>query len=106
MLLYQTLWIWSSTLLFATRSIVIVAVGTDYDTNSDSDNEKKSLRIRRRETSVDIYEEMQKLSGNTSSITSGNKIDYIPQYELLNSTNTISKPIPIPKLTHYGYSYN
>ena len=93
-------------MLFATCSIVIVAVGTDYDINSDSDNEKKSIIIRRRETSIDIYEEMQTiLSGNISGINSANKMDDIIPNVLLNSTNTISKPIPIPKRNQPTYVY-
>jgi hypothetical protein len=96
--------IWSSDSTYAIHSIVIVAVGID--THSYSEKKKPQKLIKReRESSIDIYEEMQLVNVNI--------VDEI--YDIKHffnnyvSENTISKPIPIPKVKQkeyvYGYSF-
>ena len=86
---------------FVIRSIVIVAVGTDYY----DDNERNHESLKNRENPIDIYAEMQKISWFRNS--KRNTIDYLydiqqffEQSVLLDNNeniNTISKPIPIPE---------
>ena len=85
---------------FVIRSIVIVAVGTDYY----DDNETNQESLKNRENPIDIYAEMQKISWFRNS--KRNTIDYLYDIQqffeqsvlLDNNENikTISKPIPIP----------
>jgi hypothetical protein len=92
---------------YAIRSIVTVVIGTDYDKDTDTNCES----LKNRETPIDIYTEMQKISWFSKS--NNNTMDYLydiqqffEQSILLDNnenTNAISKPIPIPVFAQPNY---
>jgi hypothetical protein len=95
---------------FVIRSIVIVAVGTDYEEDKDMYDTIDNESLKNRETPIDIYAEMQKISWFSDS--NRNTMNYlydIKQFfempSLLDNNetpNVVSKPIPIPAQTNYG----
>ena len=95
---------------FVIRSIVIVAVGTDYEEDKDMYDNIDNESLKNRENPIDIYAEMQKISWFIDS--NRNTMNYlydIKQFfempSLLDNnetSNVFSKPIPIPAQTNYG----